>query len=113
MIYANLPDGSYHGHTVEVTVLSRRGVWFKCKFPDGTVKEIHRDYMTTNLKDLGILDKIMTKCDICNFESDNPLAFRLIGKSTYCNLCYRVYTQRANEQKRMHKVDIKCRTGKV
>lgn len=58
MIYANLPDGLYYGHTIEVTVLSKRGVWFTCKFPDSTVKEIHMEYMTTDLNDLGILDKI-------------------------------------------------------
>lgn len=46
-IYANIERGdSYYGENIPVEVISKRGVWFICKFPSGKIKEIHRDYMT-------------------------------------------------------------------
>ncbi len=57
-IYANLNNWGYYGVTQPVTVISKKGVWFLCKFPNGKIKNIHREYMTTDEKDFGALDRM-------------------------------------------------------
>lgn len=56
-IYANLSSGRYYGVDVEVRIRSRFKNWFECLLPDGRVKTIHREYMSTSLSSLGELNE--------------------------------------------------------
>lgn len=53
------------------------------------------------------------KCNICNFESDNPDKFTKHGQATYCNDCWKTYSGLADEYNRIHELDRIIRARRV